>query len=284
MPVKYQSQPGKSGKRRNAQGLPVVGRWSTPLNTAWAAWCRFFPWLLLPGLAAAVVSLLMECLKSVLPLFARPVADLLAAPLLTLGFLRFYLDALCGQRPQARCLLCAFRSPRAWAVALSICLPAVLCDSAFRAYKVLSVVLVQGLADFDLSFPLFFALVIVVILAGLALGFLVYWWYPYRLGHLAYSWLTGRAETLPAAVRLSLVRTKGTVGFWLKCFAVEFCITNLCLVPVILVQNAHQWIVLPVVLAVAAFMEPFLGLMRLSLSACYFGGTQKEFSSTAGLR
>ena len=284
MSVKYQNRPRKSSKRRGAQGLPVVGRWDTPLKTAWAAWRRFFPRLLLAGLAAAAVTLLLGTLKNVLPLFAGAVVELLAAPLLTLGLLRFCMDALCGQRPQARQLLCAFRNPRTWAVALSLCLPAVLCDTTVRAYEALSVVLIQGLSDLNLSFPLIVVLMIAVMLAGLALEFFAYGWYPYRLGHLAYGWLTGRAETLPAAVRLSLARTKGTVGFWLKCFMVEFCIINLCFAPVFLVENARPWIVILVFFAVEAFMEPFLGLMSLSLSACYFGGPKKEFSGDGGPR
>lgn len=273
-----QTQPA----REPCTGLPPRGRWSDSFRLAAAAYGAGLPWVMACGaLTAAIQNGL-----ALLPGWGAALSALVLGPVFTLGIRRMYLEMLCGGRPRFRQMLCACKSIKGWAGALTLGLPAVL-------YQLLASACSYAVAGLEAAGQGQSAAGMSVQALLLALQLAWTFWYPYRLGHLDYIWLTGRAKALPGAAGLSLDRTRGTLWFWAVWFVVYTLLRLACnLLPVLALsglaggmgsQAQAAAFLSSAGMMVMVFAQPFLDLTGLAFSACYFGGADKEFASAGGL-
>lgn len=267
--------------RENRLDTPPRGSASACYRTAAETYRTRLPWILAGGAVTAAVQYAL----GLLPAWAAAVAGLLLAPVCTLGVWRLYLELLCGKTPRFGRMLCACKSVKGWALALTLGLPRCI-------YLLLGGMLSMAEEGLTAAGQAGTTAGLSVSLGLLVLQLAWLFWYPYRLGHLNYIWLTGRGKALGDAARLSLARTRGTLRFWLPWFAVYYLIQlGMALLPGMAVSDMGQaagtaadaaMLLNGTGVLLTVLVQPFLDLAALCFSACYFGGAENEFASTEG--
>lgn len=250
------------------------------LGCAWTAYRSQLMPLALLGAGVGILNVMIY----LLPTAPRLGLSFLLYPVVVLGLYRACLEALCGKAPRPGLLLCGAKSLRGYGQSLMLGLPAL----AIELLALLASVAVAGLNQTADQDPNQMTLSLSVSVGML----LVRVWYLYRFSLLEYSWLTGRAKTLPAAVDLTVKKTRGTFGY-----AVRFGIgLLLCYLPVLAAGSAADALILRAGMDAATALSvsvtvrivlnaamPFYVMAAMAFAASYFDGIKQEFSSTEGL-
>lgn len=267
--------------RENWLDTPPKGSASACYRTAAETYRTRLPWILAGGAVTAAVQYAL----GLLPTWAAAGAGLLLAPVCILGVWRLYLELLCGKNPRFDRMLCACKGVKVWALALTLGLPRF-------AYLLLGGALSVANEGLTAAGQTQTTAGLSVSLGLLVLQLVWLFWYPYRLGHLNYIWLTGRGKALGDAARLSMARTRGTLRFWLPWFMAYYLIQlAMAMLPGMAVSALGQaagtaadaaMLLNGTGVLLTLLVQPFLDLASLCFSACYFGGTDKEFASTEG--